>query len=505
VSRRLSILATVILLLFVVVAAQSANLQFFRASALNTSPINPRNEVSSTTVARGRIYAADGSILAESTQTAQGRNVFQRIYPYGALTSGVVGFSSPTYGNWALEDEYNQYLTPHAQPAQSFAQVLAPTTAADSITLTIYPSLQRVAQRALAGRDGAAVVIDPQNGDILAMYSNPNFDPAPLTSPDYKVALAAWTKDNKRNAHGFTPLGELAIQQTFPPGSTFKIVTTSAVVVSNPGLLTKVYPNLTQTPLPNTKLKLHNYHFESCGGTIAEMLPPSCDTGFALVGLDVGATALSNAADSYGYDEIPPIDLPSDLGGAVPSNFPPASAFTYNLPQLAYSAIGQENVRTTALQNALVAAAVAEGGKMMTPHFMNFVSGPDGTIVKRYKPHVWKTPLTPDEASQIAALMRSVVTSSLGTAYGVFPAADEVSAKTGTAEVGTASNNTDDWMIAFAPASEPTVAVAVVLPFQAPEKTGAVAAGPVISCVLQGALAVQHGEPASGTSTTCPN
>ncbi len=258
-------------------------------------------------------------------------------------------------------------LTPHAQPPQSFAQVLAPTSAADSVTLTIYPALQRVAQRALAGRDGAAVVLDPQNGDILAMYSNPTYDPAPLTSSDYHVALAAWTKDNKRNVHGFTPLGELAIQQTFPPGSTFKIVTTSAVVVSNPGLLTKVYPNLTQTPLPNTKLKLHNYHFESCGGTIAEMLPPSCDTGFALVGLDVGATALSNAADSYGYDEIPPIDLPIDLGGAVPSNFPPASAFTYNLPQLAYSAIGQENVRTTALQNALVAAAVADDGKMMTP------------------------------------------------------------------------------------------------------------------------------------------
>jgi peptidoglycan glycosyltransferase len=498
VSRRLSILAAVILLLFVVVAAQSANLQFFRAKALDASPLNPRVSQASSNSPRGEIVAADGTVLAESIPTGKGGNVYRRVYPLGALTAGLVGFSSPTYGTWALEAEYDTYLSSHAQPPQSLAQVLAPTSAADKVTLTLEPALQRVAQRAMAGRDGAAVVLDPQNGDILAMYSNPTYNPVPLTSSIYAVAKAAWTKDNTKDAEGFPPLGLVATQQTFPPGSTFKVITTSAVVVSKPQLLLKHYRSAVTISLPNSNKTLSNFAFVGCGGTIAEMLPPSCDTGFALVGLDVGGADLSLAADSFGYDEVPPIDLP----GAVASNFPPASFFTSNLPGVAYSAIGQQDVRTSALQNAMVAGAIGNLGVMMTPHLLNYVTGPDGTIVKRYKPNVWKTPLTPAQAGQIIPLMVNVAL--FGTAYGVFPAADDVAAKTGTAQVGNSAKNTDDWMIAFAPASDPTIAVAVVLPFQVISGTGAIVAGPVMRCLVEGALAIQSHQPFSMTGSTCP-
>jgi peptidoglycan glycosyltransferase len=207
---------------------------------------------------------------------------------------------------------------------------------------------------------------------------------------------------------------------------------------------------------------------------------------------------MSKTANDFGYNQVPPIDLP----GAVASNFPPASYFTNHLPQLAYSAIGQENVRTSALMNALVAGAVGNGGVMMTPHLMDYVTGPNGTIVRRYKPTVWKTPLTSAQAGQIVPLMENVV--KFGTAAGVgFPAADNVAAKTGTAQTGNGAQNTDDWLIAFAPANHPTIAVAVVLPFQVISATGASVAGPVIRCVVEGALAVQAGQPASGTATTC--
>jgi len=499
VSRRLSLLASFILILFVVVAAQSMNIQFFRAKALDSSPINPRVFASSSTAPRGQIVAADGTILAQSVPVTGSQNIYKRVYPLGALTAGVVGFSSPSYGTWALEAEYNSYLSAHSQPAQSFAQVLAPTSAADNVTLTLQPSLQRVAQKAMAGIDGAAVVLDPRNGGVMAMYSNPTYNPTPFTSFNYLVAKAAWVKDTKNNGHGFPPLGLVATQQTFPPGSTFKIVTTSAVVVSMPQLMTKVYPQLHFTKLPNTNKTLSNYASELCGGTIPEMLPPSCDTGYALVGLDLGGTNLANAADSYGYNEVPPIDLP----GVAASFFPSASSFTYNQPQLAYSAIGQENVKTSTLMNALTAAAVANGGVMMTPHLMNYITGPDGTIVKRYVPSVWKTPLTPSQAAQIVPLMVKVATS--GTAAGVFPANLDVGAKTGTSQVGNGVQNTDDWMIAFAPASHPTVAVAVVMPFQVTSATGASVAGPIMRCLVEGALALQAGLPASGTSTTCPS
>jgi peptidoglycan glycosyltransferase len=498
VSRRLSILAAVILLLFVVVAAQSVNLQFFRAKALDASTLNPRVSQASNNAPRGEIVAADGSILAESVPTGKGRDVYRRVYPFGALTAGLVGFSSPIYGPWALEAEYNQYLSSHAQPPQSLAQVLAPTSAADKVTLTLEPALQRVAQRAMAGRDGAAIVLDPKNGNILAMYSNPTYNPVPLTSSSYTVAKAAWTKDNTKDAEGFPPLGLVATQQTFPPGSTFKVITTSAVVALKPQLLLKTYPSLVTTKLPDTTKTLSNFGFGQCGGTIENMLPPSCDTGFALVGLDVGGTDMSLTANSFGYNEVPPIDLP----GTAASNFPPASYFTNHLPQLAYSAIGQENVRTSALMNALVAGAIGNGGQMMTPHLMDYVTGPDGTIVKRYKPTVWKTPLTAAQAGQIVPWMVNVAL--FGTAAGYFPLADDVAAKTGTAQVGNSAKNTDDWMIAFAPASDPTIAVAVVLPFQGIERTGALVAGPVMTCLVEGALAIQSGHPFSMTGSTCP-
>jgi peptidoglycan glycosyltransferase len=442
--------------------------------------------------------AANGTILAQSVPATTGYYPYQRVYPLGSLTSGVVGFSGSNYGNWGLEAQYAGYLTAHAQPAQSLAQVLAPTSAADSITLTLEPALQKVARKALGGQDGAAVVLDPRTGAVLAMYSNPNYNPAPLASPVFAIAKAAWKTDNKNNAHGFPPLGLVATQQTFPPGSTFKVVTTAAAVVGRPDLLVKSYPNKPFANLPNSNIPLYNSGGGACGGVVAVMLPESCDPGYALLGLDLGATLMSGTANSFGYNSVPPIDLP----GVVKSYFPPASAFQYNLPGLAYSAIGQQNVRATALQNALIAASVGNGGIMMTPHLLNYISGPDGTVVKRYQDSVWKTPLTPSQAQQIVPLMQNVVRN--GTASGVgFLAADDVAAKTGTAQ--TTSNNNDDWMIAFAPATSPTVAVAVVEPYQPYGNFGAAFAGPVVKCLIEATLALQSGQPVSGTSSTCPS
>jgi penicillin-binding protein A len=495
VGRRLSLLAAVILLLLAVVIGQSANLQFFRAKALNASPINPRNNLVTASEARGEIVAADGTILAQSVPTGN-NGAYQRIYPLGALTAGLVGFVSPTYGTWALEAEYNSQLTPHSQPAQSFEQVLAPTQAADNVVLTLNVGLEKVIQHALAGRDGAGVVLDPQNGDILAMYSNPTYNPVPLTSADYTVASAAWKKDTTNNAFGFPPLGEVATQQTFPPGSSFKVVTTSAVIVSKPQLLSKVYPQKTFISLPNSNKTLSNYAYERCGGTIAEMLPPSCDTGYALVGLDLGGDALAAAADAYGFNQVPPIDLP----GAVASNFPAASVFSNDRPQLAYSAIGQENVRESALMNAMIAGAVGNGGVEMVPHLLKEITGPGGKVVARYRDKVWKTPLTGSQAAQIVPLMEDVA--KYGTAAGIFPPADNVGAKTGTAQTGNRAQNTDDWLIAFAPGGNATVAAAVIVPDQVVSATGASVAGPIIACLIEGGLAVESGQPAA--SASCP-
>ena len=497
-SRRLGVLAVSILLLFAAVAAQAVNVQFFRASALNSSSENPRGSAATTLYPRGEIQAADGTVLAQSVPTTSGYSPWRRVYPLGSLTSGVVGFSSPSYALWGLEAQYNTYLAAHAQPPQSFAQLLAPTTAADSVTLTIQPALQQVARNALNGQDGAAVVLDPRTGAVLAMYSNPNYDPAPLESNSFLVAEAQWKRIVKNDAHGFSPLGLVATQQSFPPGSTFKVVTTAAAVIGRPDLLVKSYPNKTTISLPQSNKTLSNFGFGSCGGTVQTMLPYSCDTGYALIGLDLGGTLLASTADAFGFDVVPPLDLP----GVAVSNFPTGASFLSNQPGLAYSAIGQQNVRATALQNALIAAAIGNDGIMMTPHLMDYISGPDGSIVLHYKDKVWLNPLTPQQAAVIVPLMQHVA--QYGTAGGIFPAVLNVAAKTGTAQTGNSAKNTDDWMIAFAPAIHPTVAVAVVMPFQPISKTGAEVAGPIVKCLIEGALALQAGHKATGTPLTCP-
>jgi peptidoglycan glycosyltransferase len=489
-----------ILVLFAVIVAQSANIQFFRAPALIASPNNPQNLNPSGQFPRGEILAANGAVLAYSAKQNSPYIPYRRVYPDGSLTSGVVGVSSPYYGVSGIEEEYNGLLAAHPQPPQSFEQLLAPTSAADSVTLTIQPALQQVARTALKGIDGAAVAIDPKTGAVLVMYSNPNYNPVPLTSPNIDVDTAARHLYLKPDSNGFAPLGLVATQQTFPPGSTFKVITTAAAVVSKPADLTKSFDSNRGacTTLPDSNLLLCNSGGQACGGDVAEMLPPSCDPGFALLGIDLGADFMFKAATSFGYDATPPLDLPN----TVASYFPTAASFSNNIPGLAYSSIGQENVRASALQDALVAAAVGNGGIEMTPHLMSFITAPDGKILERYKDSVWKTPLKPTQAKVIVPLMEEVVTG--GTASGVgFPAQFDVAAKTGTAQTGNAKKNTDDWLIAFAPATNPTIAIAVVVPFQPTANFGATVAGPIVKCLVEGFFAMQAGKNPSVAATGC--
>lgn len=490
------------MLLFVVVAGQSLWVQWFHASALNASPLNPRNNVANVQYPRGEIIAANGSVLAESVRTHNSALPYRRIYPEGSLFAGVVGWTSTEYGEWALEAQYNSALAAHSLPAQSLEQVLAPTEGEDSVTLTLQPSLQALARAKLGSSDGSVVVIVPSTGSILALYSNPTYNPAPFTSPSRDVQTDAWVKDNKKDADGYPPLGLVATQQTIFPGSTFKVITTAGIAAYKPSLLIKNYPLMTHTSLPDSNKLLFNDGGAECGGTVAEMLPDSCDPGYGLLGIALGAQDLTAEANAFGYNEVPPIDLP----GAVASFFPSESTLAANPPFLAYSAIGQEDVESTALQNALVAAGIANKGVIMTPHLMDYITGPGGAVVQRYKDSTWKTPLTAAQAAQIVPLMEGVVDEPIGTAYGVgFLPQDEVAAKTGTAQVGNnLSNDTDDWMIAFAPANNLTIAIAVSVPFQGSSVTGAVVAGPIMKCMIEGALALQAGKPTTGTSTTCP-
>ena len=502
-DRRIRVLAVVLLVLFGALLVQGANVQFRRSAALASSPHNPRIAAAKLSLGRGEILAADGSVLAISIPTPKATFKYQRYYPAGSLTSQLVGFDSPVYGLFGLEGEYNGFLTPHKQPASSLSQLLSPTTSTDSVLTTIQPKLQELAQAQLHGRDGAVVVLDPSTGAIEAMYGEPSFEPNGLVSPLTATEQAAWTAATTSNAAGFAPLNSLAYHHTFPPGSTFKVVTSSAVLDLRPDLTNKSYPQKAVITFTDSNQTLTNDSGGFCGGTIAEMLPPSCDTGFALVGEDLGATTLFQQAESFGWNQVPPVDLPNKT--VLASNFPTPAKLGNSQSLVAYSAIGQYDVAATALQNALDAAAIANGGKVMAPHLMTRIDDAQGNQVKSYTPSIWKTATTAATSATLTKMMQAVVTS--GTAGGVgFLPQDNVAAKTGTAQTSLTNVNevTDTWMIAFAPADHPQVAIAVIVPNQSFSATGAEIAGPIMKCMIEGALALRAGQPVTGTATTCP-
>lgn len=500
-KSRITGLTIIIVLLFALILGQAWFVQVHRAAALNRSQANPLVQQAGRLSPRGEILSTNGTVLAQSIRTKSTFDPWRRIYPYGALTSDVVGYSSIIYGTGGIEYWYDGQLVTHAQPARSIGDLISPKRSNNTVQLTLSVPLQQVAARALNGQDGAVVAIDPRNGAVLAMYSNPTYDPAPLTSLSTAVQEAAWKKYNTDDPLHFPPLGNVATQETFPPGSTSKILTTAAIYRYYPALANYSFPVQTCIKLPDSPKHLCNSGFTSCGGTIQVMLPESCDPGYGYLGMQLGATDLTNQARQFGYNAVPPLDIP----GVVDSYFPPRSFFNNNLPGLAYSAIGQQDVRATALQDALVAAAVANGGKEMAPHFLSLITDQQGDVVQRYHPYMWRHPIGPHDAAMISSLMQRVVTEPYGTAAGVgFLPQDEVAAKTGTAQTGDAENHIDAWMIAFAPASNPVIAVAVVLPKQPYSAWGATVAGPVMKCVIEGALAIDARQPPAGTSTTCP-
>jgi len=330
------------------------------------------------------------------------------------------------------------------------------------------------------------------------MYANPPYDPTPLASPNIATEQAAADADEVKDAEGYEPSVPLTTERTNLPGSTFKVVTTAAVYNLMPTLSNFNFPTAPCTPtLPDSNKMICNdgatpATANPCGGDIQVMLPESCDPGYAELGLALGGDTLYEQASLFGFDSVPPIDLVGfEEDPVAPSNFPtPAELSQGNepgLPGIAYSAFGQQDVTATVLQMAMVASAVANGGALMTPHVMAQIRDAQGAVVQTYKPTVYKQSLSAAAAAQIVPLMVQVAIS--GTAGDVgFPRSLDVAVKTGTAQTGNGSSNTNDWMIGFAPANDPKVAVAVEVPLQPTSDTGALVAGPIMLKMLEAAL-----------------
>jgi penicillin-binding protein A len=435
---------------FVALVGMLAYWQVYARESLANNPENGLQTQRAISAPRGLILAGDGeTVLARSVgYESENGTVYERVYPQGAPFSNVVGYWSTKYGATGIEIGENSELSGTAEPAtldELINQISGGPKPGNNVVLTLDPELQRVAYEGLASSvtgKGAVVAVNPNNGEILAMASSPSFDPNNIdqTFPELSRDPDA-------------PLINRAVQSLYPPGSTFKVITASAALEAGVSPTQEFVDDGTYE-LPG--YTVHNFQGKKYGKvTFTQALVYSINAIFARIGVEiVGAQALAQMAYDFGFgDSYDEFSLPvsaSNLG-------PPASEWTQGTT--AQTAFGQGQVSTNAFQMALVAATIANDGKMMEPRIVREIRSPDGIILDRPAPSVRHEPLPPQTARTLNAMMQKVVTEG-GLSVAEIPGV-KVAGKTGTAEAPPGAPHS--WWIAFAPADDPEIAVCAMV------------------------------------------
>ncbi len=489
----------VLLLGFVALFVQLNRVQVYGAQALQDNPANTRTVQATFNRPRGQIITSDDVVVALSEPNLDGGFfAAQRVYPEGELFAHVVGYTSFTFGADGVERSYNDELigATRAQELDGFTDLLGGSDPIGNVRLTLRHDLQELAAEGLADRAGVVVAIDPVTGGILAMYSNPTFDPNLVAANDGELANEAWTE--LINAEG-NPVRPKAYRDIFFPGSTFKVVTgASALEHGAASTIAPEFPVVASYTPPNTERPIANFGGSECGGNLVELLVVSCNSGFAELATElIGPDNLIQTAERFGFNEVPPIDLPFPEASNFPADFGaqtaeptpeiPVGVFE-NSPALAQSAIGQNDVAATPLQMALVAAAVANDGRVPVPHVVGSVEDAEsGDVVDRFDERIWTTPMSSANAELMFQAMVEVV--ERGSAQNLAVDGLVVGGKTGTAQLGTDPPRSHAWIIGFAgrEGERPEIAVAVLVEGQegSSEQTGGRVAAPIARSIIE--------------------
>jgi peptidoglycan glycosyltransferase len=473
VNKPIARLFTLVLVMFAALIGYTSRWTVFDANALQTNALNDRTLLETRDVQRGTIYAPGQYVIANSVHED---GVYLRQYPHGSLFAAPIGFDFPVQGDAGLEAYQNSVLTGTPLDHESLLdQLEGKQTSGDSVYTTLDPAAQQVAESALEQTHltGAVVAITPSSGAIRVWATWPTYDPNRYPSSGYRAALG-------RNPG--SPLVDRVSQAEDDPGSIEKVVTAIAAIDS--GKFTpESYVN-GDSPQTFQGIPLNNDGDTSYGSvTLTYALTNSINTVYANVAQDLGPTLLHDYMARLGYFKAPPIDLPG--GELVASGVRGgASGQTLEPPQdwdTPLVGIGEGHLEVTPLQMAMVAAAVANHGILMTPHIAARAVNADGVTVSSYSPSVFSDVMKPATATAVEDMMLDVVDD--GTAEKALAGFDIIVAgKTGTAELGDSTNSPNDaWFIAFAPYRD--IAVAVVV-----ERTydyGASAAAPIAREVIQ--------------------
>jgi peptidoglycan glycosyltransferase len=470
-----------LLIAFLLVFAQLNYVQIFAAQSIAGNDANIRSLLAEYAIRRGEIETVDFEQLATSRATG-GKLNYRRTYPGGELYGHITGWYSLVFGTDRIERSYNEQLLGKSgvismqDIEDSF---LGSGQRGDEVRLTVHSRLQQVAAASLGDQLGSVVALDPQTGAVRALYSNPSFDPGPLASHDPPSIREYWT--SLQPSSPTSPLVNKATSRSFPPGSTFKVVTAAAALESGQYTPQSSFPDPVAIDLPQTDQTLTNFTNTACTGTgsidLFTALEDSCDTTFGLIGLEIHDQVLATA-EGFGFNQAIPFDVAGEASAfpRVPDDEEPFRA---------YAGIGQGDVAATPLQMALVAAGIANGGDVPRPRLVQEIRDPSGSVVEKPSPETLGQAVSAETAAEITRMMTAVVESGTGTAAQIPDVS--VAGKTGTAQSveGAAPHA---WFICFAPSSNPRIAVAVLVEnggSLGSEATGGAVAAPIAKAIIE--------------------
>jgi peptidoglycan glycosyltransferase len=461
VNRQIIKLFGFIVVLFGILVGFTAWWSVFDAKDLKAQEANKRPLFEQQQIPRGRILAADGSVIAKSVPKGKGTGRrYVRHYPQGSLFGHPIGYSFMEYGQTEFEKFHNAELTGEES---EFGTILDELTGqkqeGEQVVTSLDPHAQEVAMSALeANGYGAVVAIEPSTGAVKVLASSPGYNPNAI--PDEKKFKQLNNPDSIKR-----PLYNRATQGQYPPGSTFKVVTAAAGLES--GVITpETTINAPGTLTVETKPLENDYGIDWGPISLDTALTNSVNTWFAQLGQKVGQGKLFETMEKFGFNSKPPIDLPEDeLSKSGVYDYESGRMLGRNDPvDLGRVAIGQERLLVTPLQDAMVAAAVANGGKLMRPQIWKRVVNVDGSVTKRMDPSVYSEPISSKTAEELTTAMEGVVDEGTGTNAAI--SGVPVAGKTGTAEVpgnkacGGGTEENQAWFMGFAPADHPKVAIA---------------------------------------------
>lgn len=480
-ERQIRRVGIAMIALFLAVFVQLNYVQIFAASDIANNGANSRALIKKYSVKRGSIVTIDDVEIARSVAT-KGKYKYKRTYPGGELFAHITGYLPFTGQATGIEAAFDDDLrgeggTLSMQDLQD--RLLGSGERGDDVVLSIDSRLQETARDALGENVGAIVAMDPATGEIRAMFSNPTFNPNPLASFDSAKAEEYYQSLDPTS--GTSPLVAVATRRTFPPGSTFKVLTASAALESGRYQPDSTFPDPNELELPLTDQTLTNYSKTACTGSgqidLFTALEVSCDTTFAIIGLRIH-DAIREMAERMGFNE----SLPLETGTAV-SRFPDIP--DDQEPLRAYAGIGQGEVAATTLQMALVAATVANGGEVPLPRLLYRIIDASAGVVSEPGPETMGEAMSAQDANDVKEMMVAVVESGTGTNAQIEGV--EVAGKTGTAQSAVGADP-HAWFISFAPADNARLVVAVFVQnggsFGA-EATGALVAAPMAKAVLE--------------------